>query len=185
MKAGALVFLSVSLAMLMHGTGSVALSGAAPPQTSSTNSVNPVGDHSRNAEHATEDGMSAGKHPGELRNHRHVSGKNPGRSRASVTKPDRPGQLLNDRKHFGNGSDFHQQVADKSQGAGVGAFGPGSKSGALVRPPVAARSDVPSLNSVRHRGANPAVVVGSVNSKTRNTGSINGTSINETRMNRR
>jgi hypothetical protein len=185
MKAGALVFLSVSLAMLMHGTGSVALSGAAPPQTSSTNSVNPVGDHSRNAEHATEDGMSAGKHPGELRNHRHVSGKNPGRSRASVTKPDRTGQLLKDQKHFGNASDFHQQVPDKSQGAAVGAVGPGkgSKSGVLVRPPV--RSDVASLNSVRHRGANPAVVVGSVNSKTRNTGSINGTSINETRMNRR
>jgi len=38
----------------------------------------------------------------------------------------------------------------------------------------------PSLNNVRHRGPNPAVVGGSANSYSRNTGVINGT-----RMNRR
>ena len=45
-----------------------------------------------------------------------------------------------------------------------------------ARPPSVLRPTVPSLNNVRHRGANPAVVGGSVELKRQEiTGAINGT----------
>jgi hypothetical protein len=44
-----------------------------------------------------------------------------------------------------------------------------------VRTPSVNRLTASSFNNTRHRGPNPAVVAGSVNANTRNTGAINGT----------
>jgi hypothetical protein len=76
---------------------------------------------------------------------------------------------------------FHQPASDKSGGKGeltqnktVNNARPVRLQSA-VRPTVASLHNAldPSLNNVRHRGPNPAVVGGSANSASRNTGTIN------------
>jgi hypothetical protein len=46
-----------------------------------------------------------------------------------------------------------------------------------LRPPDVVRPRAPSLNNVRHRGANPAVIGGAANSDARDSGAINGTRV--------
>ena len=125
-----------------------------------------------------------GKPSDEQRDHHHASDKNHPRSRASLTKANRPKQLPNSRERSipGNAMNLHQPGSAKSGGAAKdGLIRNETVNNALpVRPPSVVRPTVPSLNNVRHRGANPAVIGGSANSDSRNTGAINGT-----RMNRR
>lgn len=46
-----------------------------------------------------------------------------------------------------------------------------------IRPKRAARTALPRLSDVRHRGPNPAVISGSVSLRNRNTGVIDGTKV--------
>ena len=116
-----------------------------------------------------------------------TSSKNHTRSRASLTGASRPQQLPNDRKHSvsGNATNLRQSGADKS---GSDAKSRVIRNEALnsplpVRPPSVVRPTVaslnnalnPSLNNVRNRGPNPAVVGGAANSYSGSTGAINGT----------
>lgn len=117
-----------------------------------------------------------------------AAGKNRPRSRASRTTANRPKQLPISRKCSApwNPTNLHQLGPDKSGGAAkAGLVKHETVNTALpVRRLSVARTNLPSLNpslnNVRHRGPNPAVVGGSTNSNNSNTGSINGT-----RMHRR
>jgi hypothetical protein len=75
---------------------------------------------------------------------------------------------------------LHQPGSNKSGGAAkAGLIRNETVNMALpVRTPSVVRPTVRSFNNVRHRGPNPAVVAGSVNSDSRNTGAINGTRMN-------
>jgi hypothetical protein len=117
-----------------------------------------------------------------------TSSKNLPRSRAGLTAANRPKQLPIGRKTSlsGNAMNLHPPGSDKSGGAAKGGFIKNEKvdSALTARPPSVARSTVASLNPLpnhgRHRGPNPAVVGGSANPASSNTGALNGT-----RMNRR
>ena len=173
MKITCLLFLSLivtmSWAALMPGTGY-----AAPSQQTS-------------AESSATDSPLAGTIPPRNKDlPRHASDKNHPRSRASLTAANRPKQLPNSRKRSipGNAMNLHQPGSDKSGGAAKGGLIQNETvSNALpVRPPSIVRlrhNAQPSLNNVRHRGPNPAVVGGSAggsaNLDSSNTGAINGT----------
>jgi len=107
------------------------------------------------------------------------SGKNHPRNRASLTPATRPKSIPYSRKRSmpGNAMNLHQPGSDKSGGAAKGeSIHNETINNALpVRPPSAVRPTMLSLNTVRHRGPNPAVVGGSANSNSRNTAAIDGT----------
>jgi hypothetical protein len=119
----------------------------------------------------------------EQRYPRHASDKNHPRSRASLTAANHPKQLPNGRKRSipGNAANFHQSDSGKSGAAAKGGLiqNETASNAMLVRLPgtvgPTAASLNPSLNNVRHRGPNPAVVGGSANLTSSNTGAINGT----------
>jgi hypothetical protein len=182
MKVTCLLFLTMTCATLMQGT-----SYATPSQqTSAESSANPASDQPHNAKHAApaDDGkrQKEGNPSDEQRDRRHTSDRNHPRSRTSLTAANRPKQLPNSRKRSipGNAMNLHQPGSDKSGGAAKGGLIQNETvNNALpVRPPSVVRPAVPSLNNVRHRGPNPAVVGGSANADSRNTGAINGTRMN-------
>jgi hypothetical protein len=115
-----------------------------------------------------------------------ASGKNHPRNRASLTPATRLKSIPYSRKRSmpGNAINSHRPDSDKSGGAANGGLVRNEPvNNALpVRPTSAVRAPVaslnPSLNTVRHRGPNPAVVSGSANSLSRTTGAINGTRMN-------
>ena len=75
---------------------------------------------------------------------------------------------------------LHQPGSVKPTGAAKGGLIPNETvNNALpVRMSSVVRPTVPSLNNVRHRSPNPAVVGGSPNLHSSNTGAINGTRMN-------
>jgi hypothetical protein len=106
-------------------------------------------------------------------------------SRASLTgltQANRPKQLPHSRQRSipGNAMNLHQPGADKSGGALKGGLIHNEivNNALPVRTQSVVRPAVLSLNNVRHRGPNPAVVGGSVSSDSRNIGAINGTRMN-------
>jgi hypothetical protein len=199
MKATCLLFLTMSRVLLMQGT-----SYAAPSQQTSAESsayeksakpasARPHDDVSHDPGRVARvdsgkpqnGGISADEPP----DHRQASSKNHPRSRAGLTTANRPQRLPISRKTSlpGNAMNLHPPGSDKSGGAAKGGFIKNEKvnRALMARPTGVARSTVASLNplpnnNVRHRGPNPAVVGGSANSASSNTGGLNGT-----RMNRR
>jgi hypothetical protein len=172
MKVTCLLFLSLIVTMswagLMPGT-----SYAAPSQQTSAESS------------ATT--LVAGNPSKEQRYPRHASDKNHPRSRASLTAAKHPKQLPNSRNRSvpGNVANLHRPDSGKSGVAAKGGLiqNETARNAMPVRPPSTVRSTAatlhPSLNNVRHRGPNPAVVGGSAggsaNLSSSNTGAINGT----------
>jgi hypothetical protein len=122
---------------------------------------------------------------GERRNARGTSDKTRSHSRASMTATKRPAQFSKKNKHAasGNGLNPRQPNPDKSGGAAKGGLiqheavnrAPQVRSANVFKPNAA--SLLPSANSPRHRGPNPAVVGGSAHTSSSNTGAINGTSM--------
>ena len=182
MRATCLLFLMIDYAALMPGTSYAAQSNPASQQRSSESLANTISDHPRDAVHGVpfEDGenQKQGETSDEQRDHHYASDGNHSRSRASLTKANRPKQLPNGRKGSipGNAMNLHQPDSAKSGGAAKdGLIRNETVNIALpVRPPVVRRT-VPSLNNARHRGANPAVIGGSAKSDSRNSGEISGT----------
>ncbi len=128
-------------------------------------------------------GRAAGQHhqaSDEQRDHGRASDPNHPPSRASLTKANRPKQLPNSRQRSIPGNALHQPGSDKSGGAAKSGFirNETVNNALAVRTPSVVRPTVPSLNNVRHRSPNPAVVGGSPNSHSSNTGAINGTRMN-------
>jgi hypothetical protein len=116
----------------------------------------------------------------EQRSHGRASDMDHPPSRASLTKVNRPKQLPNSRRRSLPGNALHQPGSNKSGGAAKSGFIQNETVNIAlpVRTPSVVRPTVPSFNNVRHRGPNPAVVAGSMNSDRRNTGAINGTRMN-------
>jgi hypothetical protein len=166
------------LVLVMAGSAGLtahAVPSSAPSQHASAHSASKASnDHQRGDEHtaAVEDRAHTGTHSAEQRNHHRSSGKN----LASLTKPNRPRHLRIDHKHSTSENANVQQISNKSSAAMGGSIQKEAvKSELLGRSPSFLRPPVPSLNRVRHRGSNPAVVGGFLNSKIKNIGSINGT----------
>ena len=188
MKTTCLLFLTMSWAALTHGTGYAVPSSPASEPTSPASSANSASDHPRDPAQRdaapADDGrhQTGGKASDEQRDHGRASDTNHPPSRASLTKANRPKQLPNSRQRSlpGNAMNLHQPGSDKSGGAAKGGFirNETVNNALPVRTPSVVRPTVPSLNNVRHRGPNPAVVGGSANSHSSNTGAINGTRMN-------
>ena len=184
MKATCLLFLMISCAALMHGTSYAAPSQQTSPESSANTASDHPGEPAQGDAAPPRDGrhQTGGKASDEQRDHGRASDTNHPPSRASLTKANRPKQLSNSRQRFipGNPMNLHQPGSDKSGGAAKGGLIQNETvNHALpVRTPSVVRPTVPSFNNVRHRGPNPAVVAGSVNSDSRNIGAINGTRLN-------
>jgi hypothetical protein len=177
MKTLCLLFLAMSWAAWMPGTGCAVSSSPTSQPTS------PASGHPGDAEHAASprDGrpQTGGKTSDEQRDHERPSNPNHPPSR---TKANRPHLLGNSRQRSlpGNAMHLHPPGANRSVGA--------AKSGLIrnetvhnvltVRASSVLRPAALSLNNVRHRGPNPPVVGASPNSHSSNTGAINGTRMN-------
>jgi hypothetical protein len=188
MKATCLLFLSMSCVALTHGTGYAvpwspdfsarAWKGGAEasplrlvPTTVQAWREIPSGP----ATHPT-----GGQASAEQRDYGRASYPNHSPNRPSLTKANRPKQLPNSRQRSLPGNALHRPGSDKSGGAAKSGFirNETIHNALPVRTPSVVRPAVPLPNNVRHRGPNPAVVGGSPNSQSRNTGAINGTRIN-------
>ena len=185
MKTTCLLFLAIGCAALMRGTSYADQSNPASPKSSSESAAKTTSDHPRDAAHSApaEDGKNQndGKPSDERRDPRHASDKNHQGSRASLTSANRPKQASNDRERStsGNATNLHQPGLSKSGGVANGLSQKATVNNVLpVRRPSVTRPIVPSPSNVRHRGANPAVIGGSANSDSRNTGAINGARMN-------
>jgi hypothetical protein len=188
MKTTCLVLTMISCAALTHGPSYAALSNAASRQSTSKSRSNTVSGHPSVAEHAApaDDGkhQAGEKASNEQRDHRYASDKNHPASRASLTKANRPKVLRNNRERStsANSMNLYQPGSEKSSGTARGGLIRNETVNTTlpVRPPSVVSRTGLLPNSLRHRGANPAVIRGSANSDSRKTGAINGT-----RMNRR
>jgi hypothetical protein len=185
MKVACLLFLTVSWAGLMLGTGYAAPSQQTPAGSpANEGSTKEASDRSHD-DHVHATPADDGKHqkeesPSEQQARRRAAAKNRPRSRANLTVANRPKQLpiRRERSKPLNATNPYPADLDKSGDAAKGQNRTANNalpvhSTSVVRPTVA------SLNNVRHRGPNPAVVGGSA-SNTGNTGALNGT-----RMHRR
>jgi hypothetical protein len=182
MKATCLLFLMIGSAALTPGTSCAAQSSPASQQPSSESSANTISDHPRDAVHGApvEDGKNQkdGDPFDEQRDHRHTSDKDHPRSRASLTRSNRPKQVQNNGEHSTSGTamNLHQPGSDKSGASARGALiQHGTVNVSVPVRPASIRPRVPLPNNVRHRGANPAVIGGSAKSYNRNIASISGT----------
>ena len=181
MRTAYLVLVMIgSAALAAHAVPSDAASQRAAPENASKASS----DHRRGDEHiaAIEDRAHTGKHSAEQQNHYRASGQNLAHSLARVAKPNRPRHVLNDHDHSMSKNANVQQTSNKPSAVTRGSIQMEAvKSDALGQSPSFLRPAVPSHNRVRHRGSNPAIVGGFMNSKIGNIGSINGTRMNRGR----
>lgn len=177
------------LVLVMIGSAALAThavpSDAASQRAAAENASKASSDHRRRDEHtaAIEDRAAhTGKHSAEQQNHYRASGKNLAHSLASVAKPNRPRHVLNDHDHSMSKNADVQQTSNRASATTGGSIQMKAvKSDALGQSPGFLRPAVPSHNRVRHRGSNPAIVGGFMNSKIGNIGSINGTRMNRGR----
>jgi hypothetical protein len=180
MKTVCLVF-TIGWAVLMCGANYAAPVKSEPQQSSEGSPKAVGGDHTTDTTPA--DGATYSRRPSdEERNHRRVSDKNHPPSRASLPKANHPNQLSKSRERStsGNHMNLRQPGSDKFRDAVKGGLVQNEtvNNALRVRPPNVVRPVAPALSTARHRGPNPAVIGGSVNSITRNIGTINGTHMN-------
>ncbi len=164
MKITSLLFLSMSWATLMHGTSyAVPESVLRPAKNVETPGPLPGG------EGVPRPAFSPAG-----------AGRVRGHGGPAPQKANRPRQLPNSQQGSLPGNALHQPGSDKFGGvAKTGFIRNETINNALaVRTPSVVRPTVLSPNNVRHRGPNPAVVGGSPNLHSSNTGSINGTRMN-------
>ena len=179
MKAASLIFLTMSWAAWMPGTGYAAASNHASQQTSPQAAANTANDHPRDAARTAQADKSlaprkrgfvapplvAEKHP------------NPNAPRTQ-TRATHPKHVLNTGKRStsGNATNLHQPGLAKSDGAANNGS-VRNETGNNPRPVRSAsvtRSAAPPLNNVRHRGSNPAAIGGSASANGRNAAALDG-----------
>lgn len=162
-------------AALMIGT-SYAVPSNPTYEQSSAESPSRVVDDGKHAQHEE----ASDEQP----SHRHPSGNKHLRSSATATAGKHAEQVPK-QEAFRNSSTMNVRPA------ALGESGRAAREGLVhneilnnsalpTRPPSVVPRTGRSANDLRHRGPNPAVIDGAMNSNVRNTGSINGT-----RMNRR
>jgi hypothetical protein len=182
-KAGKTPALQRVSRRLFHQPASPASQPTSSESSANTASGHPFDPGQRDAAPADDRRhQTGGKASHEQRDHSRASDPNHPPSRARLTKVNRPQQLPNARPRFipGNAMNLHQQGSDKSGGAARSGFirNETVNIALAVRTPSVVRPTVPALNNVRHRSPNLAVVGGSPNSHSSNTGAINGTRMN-------
>ncbi|MGA8234563.1 MAG: hypothetical protein WB795_24005 [Candidatus Acidiferrales bacterium] len=183
MKAASLLFLAISWAPWMPGTGCAAASNQRSPQTSPQNAANTASDHPLDAARATTTDDAKRQKKGTTADQKlvrdHDSAKNRPRNRASLASANRPRPVSNNRKHptSRNAVNLHPPGLAKSDGARKNGLVQNETGNDARRVPRVSRSTAPSLNNVRHHGPNPAVIGGSASSNGRNAGAIDGARI--------
>jgi hypothetical protein len=181
MKDTCLLVLMIGCAVLTHGR---AYANAVGP-TSQQTSPESLSDHSQDGELAPQthaqnhqNERNLAREPGD---HGHGSAGNHPRSGAGLPRANRPTQFPNRRERFPSGiaMNLRNSGSNKSGGAAKGGLiRQGQANGTQsLRTPDVVRPRAPSLNNVRHRGANPAVIGGAANSDARDSGAINGTRV--------
>jgi hypothetical protein len=160
--ATCLRFLLLGCATWIVGTAYADSPKSASEHKSLKRSANKVTDHRQD-----------GKLPVEKQSHSHVSSMNGPRSSASMTGVHSRGQ----RFSSGKISDFYPSSLEKFNPATSNGLPPRKTihTGISVRRTNLMQATSPLLNDVWHRGASPAVISGSANSKVSNTAAINGT----------
>jgi hypothetical protein len=158
MKITFLLFVVIICASLTLGANSQALAQQTSPESA------------QNRENLQKEGK--------LSNGRQTSGsvgeRNRARSAATSTRV-RPKQLPNNHEHSASKTIANPHPSGSHNSARV------AKNGAKPTGTIETTRRFPATSvvrsSVRHRGANPAVIRGTVKSSTRNTAAINGTSM--------
>jgi len=187
MKTIGLVFLMLGCAAWPVRAVYAGQSVAASPQEASRSATDKADDHSREADHAAAD--KAAGHVGKIsdaqKNQRKVSGSKPPASNPSVRGSNHRNEPADGRERSASGD------SKSSHRAGTVKSGGGAQNGlarnetanhpASNRSPSAVRAAAPALSTVRHRGANPAIVGGAGNSNSRNTMALDGTHMNRNR----
>lgn len=186
MKAAYLILLMIICPALAPGAACADASGFAYQQTSPVTAPNKLSEHPQNTEHTPAPGgeknQQVVRSPNEQRDPRHAPGTEPPRDRKSVTTANRSKHGPNNREYSTstNVTNHQRSSSAKSEAAAKDGFTwtETVHNSQPVRPPAVARPAAPSLNNVRHRGVNPAIVGGPESSKTRNTGAIDGSHMN-------
>jgi hypothetical protein len=187
MRAIGLIFLTLGCAASAVGAAGAGQSVAASQQASSRGASNAAGNPPREAGHAASaDGPThAGKPSTVQQNRRKVSSSKLPTSKPIENKSNGRNELTNGHEPSGSedSKNSHHPGSDKSRGATQNgtARNENNKHAAPNRTPSAGRPAAPSLSNARHRGANPAIVGGTGNSSTRNTGVLDGTHMNRKR----
>ena len=187
MRAIGLIFLTLGYAASAFGAAAAGQSVAASPQAPSRSAPTAVGNRSRESDHAAPaaDGAHVGKPSDDQQNDRKISGNKLPTGNSSLSKSKHSTGLSNtrDRSEAKDSKNSHRPGSDKSPGAAKNGL---TRNETVNHAPSnrasnAARPTVPSLSSVRHRGANPPIVGGAGNSNTRNTAALDGTHMNRKR----
>jgi hypothetical protein len=157
---------------------------AASPQEASRSAADKAGSHSREADHAApaNAGTRAGKPSDDEQVHRKVSTNKPPASNPTVRGSNHRNEAANSREHSASGDSTNSNRAGTVNSAGAAQNGlarnetinhsPSDRTPSNVRPAA------PALSTVRHRGANPAIVGRARNSNSRNTMALDGTHMN-------
>jgi len=180
MRAARLIFLMLGCAAAVSATGA-ARAVTASQQAPSRSAADTVGNRSREADHAVPAGdpTLSGKTPDAQQSHPKVSGKKAPAAKASLSKPSRRNEFTNKRERSASedSKNSHGPGSDKPAGAAQNGLARNEtvNHAPSHRAPSAVRPAVPALSTMRHRGANPAIVGGAGNSNTRNTTALDGT----------
>ena len=181
-----LVVIMFGTAALMHGQVQAASAESPSQQSASESPMRTVGDepqddaaHSAQVDNGKQ--HESGRASNEPRDRRLVPNKNQSRSRSSATKTTGLKQPSSGQLHSKSGNALRIQRRKTSNQVGEVPIGGSVQNAAISH---SARSSRPSSvvsqrwsppNNQRHRGSNPAVISGLANSRTENTGVINGT----------
>jgi hypothetical protein len=187
MKTVGVVLLMLGCARLAVGAAGPGQTVAASQQAPSRSATDTNGNHSRGADHAApaDAATHAGKRSDDQQNGHKVSSTKLPAGNPSEGKSNRRNELGNGRERPGSedSKNSHRLGSDKSRGAAQN----GSARNETINhapsnhTPSAVRPGVPSLSTVRHRGANPAITGGPENSNSRNTVALDGTHMNRKR----
>jgi hypothetical protein len=175
MRVARLLFLTIRCVPLILGASDSAASNPAPQQTSRQSSANTASERSAGEGHTAPAGEAKS---GKQRVSRHASGPGNAHSGTNVANANHPKKFPNSQERLTAENPHNLTQSGQSRSAAGVKNGLGKDK--TVSPPSMFPSSTASLDNVRHRGPNSAVVGGAANSKIGNTALLNGT-----RMNRR
>ena len=177
-----LLSLTISWVALLPGTGLVAPQDTAPQQTSPAGATKSGSGHWHDALADQGKDRMRGRPSDRRLNRRHLSEENRPSGLASTAQTSRPGEIPFNRQHSMAGYPINSLPAgpNRSEVAAKRVLihnQVGNVALSTRLHSIATHTASPPSGG-QHRGSNPPVIVGSANSKTGNTGTINGTHMN-------
>jgi hypothetical protein len=183
---GLLLFLTISGALLLRGTGYAVPPGPSSQQASAQDAANAAGDNSHGTDHddTADTGRGVRHHENawdEKRSGRPTPNASEHGKPISLTNTNRSKQPTNNRHRSAAGNAISPRELNSIQSSGPARdiriqSGPFNNTGP-ARLQAEGRPNSFSLANVRHHGPNPAVIGGPMNSNNRNIGAINGSRI--------